>query len=708
MMIPRLIPLALAAAFAPAHADEPGLVLNPVVVTGSRVATNSFDMPAAIDVVDGEHITSGQARVNASEALAAVPGLVVQNRQNYAQDLQISSRGFGARSAFGVRGVKLIADGIPATMPDGQGQAATFNLDVAERMEVLRGPFSATYGNHAGGVIQLFTREGEGAPSIEGRVQAGSDGASKIDLTAQGKPGDVGYVINTSKFQTDGYRDHSAASRDQSFAKITADLGEDRKLTLIGSSLTQHDTQDPLGAKWATYQANPRAVDPAAINYNTRKSIDHLQGGATYEQRFGQDSLQVSVYSGTRSTIQFQSIPKSTQVDSHGVPIASSPGGVIDFDRSFYGMGLRWSSVRQAAGGKLTVNAGADYDSSQDDRRGYENYVGSTLGVLGGLRRQETDKVTSFDPYVQADWQGERWGFSGGVRHTRINVGVDDAYLSNGNDSGGVKYQHTTPVVGVVYKASPALNFYASAAKGFEAPTLNEMFYSGSGGTFNYNLAAASSTHLELGAKAFVGEDTRINLAVFDIHTNDELVVDQATGGRTSYKNAGQTLRQGVELSLDSRLSHSLTTRVAITHMRAVFDESFRSGSANTLVNEGSALPGVPRTTAYGELAWKHAPSGVQVALEGVYRSKMQVTDGNQDVTSGNDSRPAPGYAIANLRVTAEQNLGRWKIGEFARLDNLFDRQYIGSVVVGDTNGRYYEAAPGHTWLAGVSARYTF
>ncbi|RTL38570.1 MAG: TonB-dependent receptor, partial [Rhodocyclaceae bacterium] len=159
---------ALAAAHAPAiAADTPAVVLNPVVVTGSRAEAASFDLPASIDVLNRQEITSGQPRVNASEALVAVPGVVANNRQNYAQDLQISSRGFGARAAFGVRGVKLIADGIPASMPDGQGQAATFNLDVAERMEVLRGPFSAIYGNHSGGVIQLFTIEPRDNPSVD-------------------------------------------------------------------------------------------------------------------------------------------------------------------------------------------------------------------------------------------------------------------------------------------------------------------------------------------------------------------------------------------------------------------------------------------------------------------------------------------------------------------------------------------------------------
>lgn len=215
---------------APVLAQSPASPQSVVVVTGSRTEQESFDLPAAVSVVDAQRIGAGQPRINLSESLVTVPGIVVQNRQNYAQDLQVSSRGFGARSSFGVRGVRLIADGIPATMPDGQGQAATFNLDMAERIEVLRGPFSALYGNHSGGVIQLFTRDGEGAPAVELSTTAGSDGLRKTDVNAQGKAGAVGYVIDASRFETDGYRDHSAATRDQGYAKLTMATGRDGKL----------------------------------------------------------------------------------------------------------------------------------------------------------------------------------------------------------------------------------------------------------------------------------------------------------------------------------------------------------------------------------------------------------------------------------------------------------------------------------------------
>nr|WP_314545409.1 TonB-dependent receptor [uncultured Massilia sp.] len=671
-----------------------------VVVSASRFPRESFDQPAAIGVVTAAQIDAAQPRVNVSEALAAVPGIVVQNRQNYAQDLQISSRGFGARSAFGVRGVRLIADGIPATMPDGQGQAATFNLDMAERIEVLRGPFSVLYGNHSGGVIQLFTRDGEGRPSVESTFSAGSYGSKKLDVNAQGETAGIGYVIDASRFDTDGYRAHSAARRDQSFAKLTMHPVAGGKLTLVANSMSENNAQDPLGVKWATFQRDPRAGEidvndtaspkrTVAERYDTRKNINHQQAGATWEQDLGADLLRVTLYGGNRHVVQYQSFPKTMQAP------ASQSGGVVDFDRDFYGANLSWQHVQPLAGGKLTTTAGLEYGRSSDDRQGYENFVGNEYGVRGALRRDEDDIVSSLDPYVQGAWEYGRWQFTGGVRYNRMWVDVRDRFLSNGNDGGSVRYSRSTPLVGALVKLTPTLNLYASAARGFEAPTLNELFYSGAGEGFNYRLAPAVSTHLEVGAKALLGGHTRAELAVFQVRTRDELVVDVSTGGRSSYRNAGDTLRQGVELSVDSRWEHGFSTRLAATQLRAIDD------SADGGVPQGSRLPGVPNASLYGEVAWKSAAGGIGGAVEALANGKVRVDAANKD-------EPAPGYGVLNLRLEAQQQAGGWHIREFARLNNVLDRDYAGSVIVGDSSKRYYEAAPGRNWLLGVGARYQF
>ncbi|WP_447594409.1 TonB-dependent receptor family protein [Aquipseudomonas campi] len=672
-----------------AVAAETSLTLDPMVVTGTRSADSSFDQPFSVDSVDRRQIRDGQLGINASEALNRVPGLVIQNRQNYAQDLQISSRGFGARSAFGVRGIKLITDGIPASTADGQGQAATFNLDTAERIEVLRGPASALYGSNAGGVIQLFSRDGQGAPTVGAQTLFGSDGLRRNRLNAEGGNDKAGFILDASRLDTDGYRDHSSARRDQTFAKLHLLPDDNSRLALIYSSLEQNGTQDPLGQAWEAYKANPRSVNINALTYNTRKSIDHQQLGANYERHIGSGTLQVNAYAGRRSVVQYQAIPRVAQNP------ASHNGGVIDFDRDFHGGSLRWLQPL----GAVDLVVGLDYDQSRDDRRGYENFSGNQLGVKGTLRRDEIDTVTSLDPYAQATWKLGDWTLQGGLRYSTVQIDVDDHYLNNGDESGKRRYEKATPTLSVGYAFTPELNGYISAGKGFETPTQGELAYAPSPATgFNYDLAPSTSTQYEIGLKALLGGKTRLNTALFQIDTDDEIVVSSNTGGRTTYQNAGRTQRRGFELGLQSQLSEQWSASLAYTYLQAVYDSSFRAG--NKIIDSGNNLPGVPRTSLFAELNWQPR-EGISTAIEGQYRSQVYVEDSNSE-------KAAPAYAVFNWRARFEQNLGPWTTHQTLRLDNLFDRQYVGSVIVGDGNGRFYEAAPGRSWYAGAGASYRF
>lgn len=674
-----------------AMGDDTPLVLDPSVVTGSRSASPTFDLPYSVDSISREQISDGQLGINASEALSRVPGLVVQNRQNYAQDLQISSRGFGARSAFGVRGLKLIADGIPASTPDGQGQAATFNLDTAERIEVLRGPAATLYGSNAGGVIQMFSRDGEGPPRIGAETLVGSDGMSKNHLTAEGAANGAGFVLDASRMDTDGYRDHSSARRDQTFAKLNFQPDDDSKLALIYSSLEQNGTQDPLGQKWEDYKADPRSVSTSALNYNTRKSIDHQQLGTNYERYFGDATLQVNAYTGRRSVIQYLSIPKGIASNERG-------GGVVQFDRKFYGGSVRWMQPIESAPGELMIITGLDFDQSEDSRHGYQNYSGTTLGVKGELRRDEIDTARSLDPYIQANWALGNWTLQAGVRHSTMELDVDDQYLSNGDSSGSKSYQKNTPSMSVMYAFTPELHGYVSAGKGFETPTQAELAYApGNVEGFNFGLKPSDSTQYEMGLKAQVS-NTRINAAVFQITTEDELVVSQSIQGRTSYQNAGRTLRRGFELGLESQLSEQWSTTLAYTRLQATYDSDFTNNAK--VIEKGNYLPGVPQTTLFAELNWKPR-DWVSTAIEGMYRSKVYVEDTNSE-------RAAPAYSVFNWRARFEQKVEHWTFHQTLRLDNLLDRQYVGSVIVGDSNRRYYEAAPGRSWYAGAGAEYTF
>src|SRR6202521_354846 len=400
---------------------------DPLVVTATRTEERAFDLPVAIDSVDAARIQQDQLQINLSESLARVPGLVIQNRWNYAQDLQISSRGFGARASFGARGIRLFQDGIPATMPDGQGQTGSFSLASAQRIEVLRGPFSTLYGNAAGGVIAIFTEDGPQTPFAQGQIIGGSFGTWNAIAKLGGEARGVNYVMAANHFETDGYRDHSEASRDQFNAKLKFALDSDTRVTLIANTLYQPEALDPLGLTRAEMQANPRQADPAATLFDTRKTVGQQQGGATIERSVGADTtLRVTGYAGHRTVRQYLALS--------GIGDTSS-GGVTDLDGNFGGVDVRVTTRLTLGGGPLLLTVGAQYDRQDQARKGYVN----NNGALGALRRDEDDTVRDQDVYAQAEWSPlAALSLLAGVRSSGGRFSSDDNYITatNPNDSG--------------------------------------------------------------------------------------------------------------------------------------------------------------------------------------------------------------------------------------------------------------------------------
>ncbi|HSI57779.1 MAG TPA: TonB-dependent receptor, partial [Ideonella sp.] len=663
-----------------------------VVVIGTRSAERPFDVAASVDVVDGATVREQQVRVNLSETLSRVPGLVVQNRQNLAQDLQVSSRGFGARSTFGVRGVRLIQDGIPITMPDGQGQTASFDLDGAEAIEVLRGPFAALYGNASGGVVHLITEAAPQQPSAELSASAGSFDSWRTGLRVGGRSGDIGLTANVSRYQTDGYREHSAARRDLANAKLRWDIDGASSLTVVANGLDQPDTQDPLGLTQEQLDTDRRQAGANAEAFNTRKSIRHEQAGLVYRRQFGGGGkLEASGYGGTRQVTQFLGLPLVAQGPT-------SSGGVVDLDREFAGSALQWQQAGELQGRRYTLTAGLAYDRMREHRRGFV----SDTGVQGALRRDEIDTVSSFDQYLIATWQlAERWKLQGGLRHSEVRFDSADRYIAgpNPDDSGAARYASTSPVLGLLFQLTPEINLFAAYGRGFETPTFAELAYRPGGETgLNFDLQAATSRNAELGVKAQLASGLKASATLFRADTRNDVVSAGASGGRTVYSNAGRTRRDGAELALDAALAAGWSAYAAYTYTRADFRELVTAAGADL---SGSRIPGVPRQTLFAELAWRHAASGFSSAAELRAASRIQANDAN--------TASAPGYATLGWRGGFEQRTADgWRFSEFLRVDNLLDKAYVGSVIVNETNQRFFEPAPGRSWTLGATAARSF
>ncbi|WP_164675511.1 TonB-dependent receptor family protein [Ottowia oryzae] len=672
---------------------EPNTSLDEVVISAGRQAQKSFDVPAAVQSVDQATIDQAGPRVNLSESLNRVPGITVLNRQNYAQDLQLSIRGSGARSAFGIRGARVIVDGIPATMPDGQGQASTISLPSAARLEVLRGPMALLYGNSSAGVVQVFTADGPARPTVTGTVDVAPNGLLRLGAQAAGQQGRLNYVLDVSDFRTDGWRDNSAARRRHLNAKLRIDLDERTRLTLVANVFDQPQSGDALGLTRAQMQANPRQADARSTEYQAGKSVSQAQLGAVLSHRPDADTeITARAYYGQRDLDNRLSIPLSAQT----APTAA--GGIVDLDRSYSGLGLAFSHGMAMGQGRLRLTAGLELEQMREHRRGYIN----NLGARGDLKRDEDDTAQSTGLYAQGDWAiNEQWSAVAGLRASRIDLRVRDHFIRPGNpdDSGRTRFNAMQPMLGITRHLGENTNVYANVGRGFDTPTLAEMGYRAGGSGPNLDLRAARSTHAEVGLKTRLSDTQRLDVALFHIRTQGELVVAASSGGRSIYANAGRTTRSGVEVAYTAQFTPEWRAHLALSTLNARFADAFSSGGAT--VPKGNRIPGTMERTLFAEVAWQpKAWPGFNAALEAMHLGRMAVDDSNSDRTS-----PA---TVFNLRLGWQQRAGGWTLREYLRVDNLGDKRYVGSVIVNDGNGRFFEPAPGRQWAVGVSASYAF
>ncbi|KQG48496.1 TonB-dependent receptor [Acinetobacter pittii] len=668
-------------------------VLPTLHVEATRTDTTYLQTPASVFRIDAPQVDTS-SQVNLTEVVKGIPSLQIRNRENYAQDLQLSMRGFGARSTFGVRGIRLYVDGIPATMPDGQGQTSNIDLSSLDHVEVLTGPFSSLYGNSSGGTILTSTKEGQGKDSIELSYSGGSHDKSRAGLVLQGGAkgaNEPSYVISSSYFDTDGYREHSGAEKVLNNAKLSWNLVDGSKINWVTNYVKIH-ADDPQGLNRDQWNANPKQQVPFLKQFNVRKDIEQTQTGVTWSKPINdKNELYAMAYLGNRQVTQYQSIPKSTQDAS-----INHAGGVIDFERDYYGADFRWTGKELLP--NTTVSVGVALDAMDEDRKGFENFNlvngQPSYGVKGNLRRDEDNTLWNIDPYLQASWQFlPTWRLDTGVRYSNVHYKSKDNYLSNGDDSGKTDYSKVLPSAALSWQILPELMAYVSYAKGFETPTFTEMAYRPDGESgFNFDLTASTSDTYETGLKSQnqLGDFT---LAVFQTKTKDDIVSAGNSNGRSTFRNADKTLREGLEFAWNKKLWRDLTATASYTYLDATFDADIPALGSIAQIPSGNAIPGIAKNQAYASLAWQ--PShGLYGGVDVQYMDKVYVNDTNSDA--------APSYSVTSANVGYAWVMGDWKVNSFARVDNLFDKNYAGSVIVNDGNRRYFEPADGRNWSAGL------
>ena len=694
---PLIVAVALFATLVPEARSEPPSsnaqptelprvrTLAPITVESVRLNTELLDVPAAVDVIEAHDIQQGRAKAQLDAALNRTPGVYANNASNFAQNLRISIRGFGARSAFGVRGVRLRVDGIPETLPDGQAQTDSIDLGAIERLEVIRGPFSALYGNATGGVVDITTTTPASGPVDRGEVTVGSYGYRRMEAATAHERGDWGYALTASQLDLDGYREHSEVKKQQLTGKLERRVGATGTLRLVTRILDAPDTLDPGGVTLGQAHADRRSARDANLAFDSRQSASQQTVGLVYEDQLSDSqSYEANLFYTNRDFIQY---------------LPFREGGVVAYDRDFFGGGLQTTRFDDLFGHENQLVAGIDVQIQQDARQRFDNVAGDK----GALGLAEDQQATSVGVFAQNVFSITRdLELTTGLRYDTLDFDIDDSFirapLTSGpadegdpDDSGGRTYHEVSANAGLSYAWTERQRVYANVANAFESPTFTEFADPGGNGGFNGNLDPQKAVQYEIGAKGELGGRTRYQISAFWIDVEDELVVFNSDGRRDFFENSGKSRRKGIE----AKLEYALTSDLSATAAYTLADYAYREFVDNNGRDyAGNAIPGLPEERLFGELAWRRPGVGY-AAIDMRYASAFFADNANT-------AKIDPAW-IFNARVGKSVPAGGDKLSVYLGIDNVFSEIYFDNIRINAFGKRYYEPAPARTFYAGLA-----
>lgn len=652
--------------------------LGPIVITAPRVERNLLDTPAAVDKVGEREIQQGRRGIQLDESLNQVPGFFFQNQYNFAQGLRISTRGFGARAPFGVRGIRIRVDGFPETLPDGQSQTDAIDLDAAERIEVIRGPSSALYGNAAGGVIDITTADGRDmthSPVVS--ADAGSHGYRKVGARAGGTHERWAYHASLSALESDGYRDHSRVEKRLFNGKLTRELEGPRELQAVFTALDNPVAEDPGGLTGEQVREDRRQADPDSEPLDAGQTVDQQRLGLTYTDR--------NVADGALTLRGFYTRRDFRQQLPFWFPGAQN---VPAFEREYYGTGVEYAANRRLFDRPLHYVTGLDVDRQVDDR---ERFGTDSDGNVIAKTQDERQQATATGLFTQADLRvTERIDLSTGLRFDRVRFEIDDRFLSDGDQSGHRTFDEWSGTVGALYTLAPGHRAYINVGTAFETPTFTEFANPDGTGGFNPDIEPQQALNREVGIRGRAGERVRYDLALFSVRVRDEIVPFAEEDDRTFFENAGLTRREGLELGVDWIASDRTTLALAYTFSDYRFVR-FRDIDGNEF--GGNRLPGLPEHHLYLEGDWQ-AADGRYASLATRYVGPVFADNANEVEVDG--------YTVVDARIGRRLRLaGGRRLEAFLGVDNVFDEEYIANVRVNMGPG-FFEPAPERTWIAGI------
>jgi len=663
--------------------DESAGLLEEVVVEAARIPVDLSDLPFAAGRVGRDQVQLARQQLGLDEALASIPGLFFQNRYNFAQDLRIAIRGFGARANFGIRGIRIFADDIPLTLPDGQGSVDAIDLGSVEQIEVIRGPFSAVYGSASGGVIDIRTEDGPETPFVSGRLNTGSYGFLQMQAKAGGQTGRLNWLANLSTTELDGYRDHAAYESDLFNSKFRYDFNETTALTVVLNAVDSPIADDPGGLNAREVAEDRRQAAPRNLIYNAGEALDQKTLGLAFRKKIGENQeLMLRNYYVRR---EFNNrLP--FDVNSNG------QGGSVDLQRKFSGLGgnYGWDTVLGSHANRVVV--GFDYDALRDHRKRFAN----NQGVIGNQTTDQDEDVTTIGLYVQDVLElSAAASLTLGARLDDVEYEVKDR--TGGGGSGQRNFKEFSPMIGLTWAVREAVNLYGNISTSFDPPATTELANPDGPTGFNQALESQIATNYELGMKGLLTGRLRYEAALFHIDVEDEIVPFELEGsGQSFFQNAGGSTHDGVEAALSIELTPGLTGTATYTWSDFTFDE-FQGLSGEDY--NGNRIPGIPEHLFNLDLSWSH-PSGFHTAWDLLYVGSFYADNANEVATGD--------YMVSNIRAGFRWTTANWVFEPFAGVNNLFDENYMGNVRLNASFGRYYEPAPERNAYVGILLVYGF
>lgn len=655
--------------------------LPTVTLRVPRLSGNLLGQPMAITSIERSAIFAAQQQLSINEYLNEVPGLFALNPGNFAQDLRISIRGFGSRAAFGIRGVKILVDGVPETTPDGQGQTDNLDLGIVDRIEILRGPSSGLFGNASGGVLSIATEDKVTTPFFEAGATFGDFKMQQYQVKAGFKSGRTHYIIHGTDTETDGYRQNSGMKSTTVNAQAMHEFAENSTFKVLVNYTDSPQADDPGGINADAVMADRRQARDRNVDFQAGEAIDQFKIAAILKH----SKVNTNIFYSNRNF--------------YGL-LPFENGGIIDLKRDYWGHSFQYNLVdfdpakKDEFGHKLQV--GYSF-AQQDDQR--ERFL-NQMGTQGASTFNQLESFSNLGVYLLEELQlTNGWSAMVSLRYDWNKLQAEDSFLSNGDDSGEISLSAFNPSLGINYLISPGTHFYTQYSTSFETPTLNELSNNPSGqGGFNDELSPQKARNIEVGLKGILNGKLQYDLAYFFIRTQDEIVSFELEDfpGRDFFRNAGETVRNGLESQIKYAFAKNWRFNVAYTYSDFYYDTYVTGGDDLS----GTQLPGIPKHFGSASLRYID-PNGFFARLQTRMVGETFVADGNSV-----DSEPQ--YTVVNLNLGYKVKFGDWSIVPFFGINNITDEEYSDNLRINAFGRRFFEPAPGRNVFGGLRVRREF